>query len=153
MDHRESPASAIAALCMEFDMADRTVTRAIETDVEADVILAILKDPRLIPRWAPAFADTVEVDTKNGWRVVKDDAAFSLELVISPSSRTVDYLREIAPGKRGGAYIRVLQPPNGGSVVVMTLPVAGANVEAVTSVLTQELRQLVALSEIAPESS
>ena len=131
-------------------MADRTVTRAIETDVEADVILAILKDPRLIPRWAPAFADTVEVDTKNGWRVVKDDAAFSLELVISPSSRTVDYLREIAPGKRGGAYIRVLQRPGGGSVVVMTLPVAGgANVEAVTSVLTQELKQLVALSETA----
>ena len=46
-------------------MADRTVTRAIETDLEADVILAILKDPRLIPRWAPAFADTVEADTKN----------------------------------------------------------------------------------------
>jgi transposase InsO family protein len=135
---------------MEFDMADRTVTRAIETDVEADVILAILKDPRLIPRWAPAFADTVEVDTKNGWRVVKDDAAFSLELVISPSSRTVDYLREIAPGKRGGAYIRVLQRPGGGSVVVMTLPVAGgANVEAVTNVLTQELKRLVALSETA----
>jgi hypothetical protein len=135
---------------MEFDMADRTVTRAIETDVEADVILAILKDPRHIPQWAPAFADAVEVDTKNGWRVVRDDAAFSLELVISSSSRTVDYLREIAPGKRGGAYIRVLQRPGGGSVVVMTLPVAGgANVEAVTSVLTQELKQLVALSEMA----
>jgi hypothetical protein len=135
---------------MEFDMADRTVTRAIETDLEADVILAILKDPRLIPRWAPAFADTVEADTKNGWRVVKDGAAFSLELGISSSSRTVDYLREIAPGKRGGAYIRVLQRPGGGSVVVMTLPVAGgANVEAVTSVLTQELKQLVALSETA----
>jgi hypothetical protein len=118
--------------------------------VEADVILAILQDPRLIPRWAPAFADTVEADTKNRWRVVKGGAAFSLELAISSSSRTVDYLREIAPGKRGGAYIRVLQRPGGGSVVVMTLPVAGgANVEAVTSGLTQELKQLVALSETA----
>ena len=35
---------------------------------------------------------------------------------------TVDYLREIAPGREGGAYIRVIPRPGGGSVVVMTVP-------------------------------
>ena len=38
-------------------MPDRTVTRAIEDDLEPDAILAVLMEPKLLPRWAPGFAD------------------------------------------------------------------------------------------------
>ena len=34
----------------------------------------------------------------------------------------MDYLREVAPGREGGAYIRAGPRPGGGSVIVMTLP-------------------------------
>lgn len=60
---------------------------------------------------------------------------------MTPSSRTVDYLREAAPGKQGGAYLRVLQRPNGGSVVVMTLPILmGSDAEKAAAILDQELQ-------------
>lgn len=130
----------------ESEMTDQTLTGTIETDVEPDVIFAFLVNPKLIPRWAPVFADRVEADGPNGWRVTKDGSTFSLRLAVSESSRTVDYLREIAPGRHGGAYLRVLPRLNGGSVVLMTLPVPpGANVENVGLVLGQELETLVCL--------
>lgn len=130
----------------------RTVTQSAETDVQPDAMLAVLMDPRHIPRWAPAFADAVEADGHDGWRVRKDGSAFSLQVVAVQSSRTVDYLREIAPGKQGGAYLRVLPRPGGGSVVVMTLPVpAGVNAETVSQLLSQELKALVDLGESSRE--
>jgi hypothetical protein len=49
---------------------------------------------------------------------------------------------------RSGAYIRVLQRPKGGCVVVMTLPIlAGQDAEKVAAILSQELTALVNLSE------
>jgi len=129
-------------------MTARTVTRSAETDVEPDAILEILMDPRHLPEWAPAFADTIEAHAQNEWRVTKDGSVFSLQVAVAQSSRTVDYLREVAPGKKGGAYIRVLQRPSGGSVVVMTLPVpADGNSEPVAAILDRELRELFILSE------
>ena len=129
-------------------MSDRTVTRSVETDVEPDLILNILRDPRSIPKWVPVFADTVETDGPSGWRVIKDGRVFSLEIVVEQASRTVDYLRETAPGKKGGAYIRVLPRPNGGSVVVMTLPIPpDTEAASVTTILSQELETLVKLSK------
>jgi hypothetical protein len=60
-----------------------------------------------------------------------------------PSSRTPGSFR----GGRQRLPTRLRPIPR---IVVMTLPVAGgANVEVVTSVLIQELKQLVALSEMA----
>ena len=129
-------------------MSDRTVTRSIESDVAPGVILSILMDPQMLPKWAPAFADMAEKDEKIGWRVTKDGRVFTLEIVVSRQSGTVDYLREIAPGKKGGAYVRVLPRPNGGSVVVMTLPVPqSTEIERVNALLSQELETLVRLGE------
>jgi hypothetical protein len=93
------------------NMSDRTVTRSIEADVEPDVIVDVLSDAKLIPQWAPVFADAIKADGHDGWHVTKNGNMFLLQVAVSRSSRTVDYLREIAPGKRGGAYIRVLQRP------------------------------------------
>jgi hypothetical protein len=74
-------------------------------------------------------------------------------VVVERSSRTIDYLREVAPGARGGAYMRVIPRLRGGSVVVMTLPVpAGGNVESAAAVLNQELRALVNLEALRPKT-
>ena len=59
-----------------------------------------------------------------------------------------DYLREIAPGTEAGAYIRVIPRPGGGSVVVMTLPLApGAEPTATAATLRAELSALVSVGE------
>ena|ERR1700685_1071105 len=102
-------------------MSVRTVTQSIETPVSPDAMLEILADPGNLPKWAPGFADSVERDDQDGWRVTKGGNVFSLQVAIAQSSRTVDYLREVAPGRQGGAFLRVLPRPQGGSVIVMTL--------------------------------
>ncbi|WP_058189886.1 SRPBCC family protein [Terracidiphilus gabretensis] len=127
-------------------MPDRTVTRAIEDDLEPDAIFAVLTEPRLLPRWAPAFADEVEKIGSDSWQITKNGNKFTMQMATSAPSRAVDYLREVAPGRQGGAYIRVLPRPAGGSVVVMTLPVTGnADAEGVGAVLVEELNSLVDL--------
>ena len=129
-------------------MPDRTVTRTIEDDLDPDAIFAVLIDPNLIPQWAPAFADAVESVASDAWQVTKNGERFVMHLAASAASRTVDYLREVAPGRQGGAYIRVLPRPGGGSVVAMTLPVTGnADAESVSAVLVEELKSLIDLSK------
>ena len=129
-------------------MPNKTVTRTVEDDLDPDVILAVLMDAKLIPRWAPVFADAVESIEADAWQVTKNGERFVMHLAASASARTVDYLREVTPGRRGGAYIRVLPRPDGGSVVAMTLPVpGGTDEERVVSVLLEELKSLVDLSK------
>ena len=61
---------------------------------------------------------------------------------------TVDYLREITPGREGGAYLRVVPRPCGGSVLIMTLPVPpGADPAAAALTLENELAALNNLAE------
>ena len=129
-------------------MSNRTVTRTVEDDLDPDAILAVLMNPKLIPQWAPVFADTVESVASDEWQITKNGERFVMHLAASAASRTVDYLREIAPGRRGGAYIRVLPRPGGGSVVAMTLPItANADAESVTAVLVEELKSLVEVAK------
>jgi hypothetical protein len=128
-------------------MSERTVTHAIECDAQPNIVLRILTDASRIPEWAPAFADRVERNDETAWRATKNGNDFILEVVVGPSSGTVDYLREIAPGRKGGAFLRVLPRPVGGCVVVMTLPVsADQSRDDVTAVLKHELESLVKLS-------
>jgi hypothetical protein len=124
----------------------RTVTRSIETDQSSKLVLQFLSDPRKIPQWAPGFADQVEADGAGGWSVTKGEKAFSLEVVAFAPAGTVDYLRQITPDQKGGAFLRVLPRPRGGCVIVMTLPVLpGATVEETTTILDQELQVLTEL--------
>ena len=70
-----------------------------------------------------------------------------LKTAVSTEARTVDYLREVAPGREGGAYLRVLPGPRGGSVIIMTLPIPpDADRDAVARTLSEEL---VALAKLA----
>jgi hypothetical protein len=128
-------------------MNPRSVTQSIEADVDPGTIFELLADPRYIPDWAPNFADEVTEDEGSGWRVRKNGEVFSIRIVAATATRTVDYLREIVPGREGGAYTRVVPRLGGGSVIVMTLPVPpGGDAEIVTAVLKDELAALARLS-------
>lgn len=129
-------------------MVERTVTRTIEGSIERELIFALLKDPARIPEWAPAFADKVLPFGNDSWKVLKLGELFSLTVVIEPRSWTVDYLRTVAPGVQGGAFIRLLPRPGGGTVVTMTLPIPSASdATKVSKVLETELAALLALAE------
>lgn len=109
--------------------------------------MAILSNPCMIPRWAPAFADEVEAEGQE-WRVRKGDQRFVLILQSDAALQVVNYLREISPGVVGGAHLRVLPRPGGGSVIVMTLPVPADREEAgVIEILQGELKALTQLSK------
>ncbi len=129
-------------------MNARTETQSLETDADPDAVYEVLVDPRHIPRWAPAFADSVVGDAGRGWQAVKSGASFALRIVAARQSRTVDYLREVAPGREGGAFVRVLPRPEGGSVILMTLPLRpGADVKGVAGILSDELQALARLAQ------
>jgi hypothetical protein len=124
----------------------RTETQSIESVAGPDAVVAFLADPRHIPDWAPAFADTVRGDTQSGWTATKNDRDFSLRVPVSTDARTVDYLREIAPGREGGAFLRAVPRPGGGSVIVMTLPLLpDVDPEDTAATLTRELKELARL--------
>jgi hypothetical protein len=127
-------------------MSSQTVTRTIESDFDPKLIYLKLTDASLIPQWAPAFADTVNHAHETTFRVTKGGEAFDFQLLANELALTVDYLRDMANGRRGGAYIRVMSKPRGGSVVAMTVPVGpDASPAQVAAVLEQELEALIKL--------
>ena len=123
-------------------------TQTAEMAAEPETMLAILADPRRIPDWAPAFANSVEGDHHSGWRVMKNGQVIPIRLVVAEQSGTVDYLRRLPNGREGGLYSRVLPGPIGGSVILMTLPVLpGGDPVVVAATLRDELS---ALAQLAP---
>jgi hypothetical protein len=131
-------------LLIKRSMSSQTVTRTIESNFEPSLIYLKLKDVSLLPQWAPVFADKVEHARETTFRVTKGGEAFDMELFANESTLTVDYLREMAGGRRAGAYIRVMPRPLGGSVVAMTVPVGpNATSAQVAAVLEQELEALI----------
>ena len=128
-------------------MDRRTETQSIESHIDPRGIVALLTDPSRIPDWAPAFANLVTGDNQSGWRALKSGQTFALRVVMKHDAGTVDYLREIAPGREGGAYIRVIPRPGGGSVVVMTVPlIPDTEPAAITATLRDELNTLISLA-------
>ena len=129
-------------------MAQQTVTHATESSSDPTELLKFLSQAENIPRWAPVFADTVEHVGGSRYRVTKNSEAFEFELIANNTAGTVDYVREMPGGKRGGAYLRVTPRPLGGSSISMTVPIA-ANTTAtdVARVLEQELIDVVRLSQ------
>jgi Polyketide cyclase / dehydrase and lipid transport len=127
-------------------MSERTVTGSIESNVGRDALVALLADASQLPAWAPAFADTMVRDG-DAWRATKGAREFLVQVAVRADAGTVDYLREVAPGRFGGAYLRVVPRPAGGSVVTMTLPVGdGVDPAGVRATLAAEL---AALAELA----
>ena len=129
-------------------MLPQTVTRAIESDSDPATLFKLLSEVENIPRWAPVFADKIEHISNSRYRVTKNNDVFEFEVFTNPTTGTVDYIREMSQGKRGGAYIRVTPRPLGGSSISMTVPVA-ANTTAddVAKVLEAELTELIHLAQ------
>jgi hypothetical protein len=132
-------------------MNSRTVTGSAETDLEADAIMGILMNPQNIPTWAPSFADHIAAAGANTWNVTKGERTFLLDVVVEQRIGTVDYLRDMPAGGKSGAYIRVVDGPTGGSVVVMTLPIPpDSSYDRVATILDQELNALIRLARSRP---
>ena len=123
-------------------MSARTVTRTIDVDAAPERVLEAIGDPRRIPDWAPAFADSIE-KTEIGWTAIKDNHQFSIRIAIDPATGCFDILREIAPGEQGGLFMRVLPRPGAGSVVVATIPIVPtSSPERTSSILADELDRI-----------
>ncbi|MGX7679273.1 hypothetical protein ACSMXN_10290 [Jatrophihabitans sp. DSM 45814] len=129
-------------------MSNRTESGSAECNAERGQVIEILGDANQLPEWAPGFADSVRGDATSGWVITKAGREFSVSVDAHPEAGTVDYVREVAPGVLGGAYLRVIPRPGGGSVIVMTLPIAsGAQPNEVKATLHDELTALVALAD------
>lgn len=139
---------SIAAVAEPATAPDRarTETQSVETGAQPDAVIAVLADARLLPRWAPGFVDVVVGDAESGWVGTKGGQSFSIRVPVNSFARTVDFLREVSPGREGGAYLRVVPRPGAGTVIVMTLPILpGTDRAATASILTEELAALAAL--------
>jgi hypothetical protein len=125
---------------------DRTASGSIESDAARELVVDLLVDASRIPEWAPAFADTVARDGE-AWRATMGQSEFTFSVVAVSAAGTVDFIRELAPGQLGGAYLRVVPRPRGGCVITMTLPVRpGTDPAATRATLTAELIALEALA-------
>ena len=127
-------------------MQTQTVTRTVESDSEPIEIYNILAEASNIPKWAPAFADAIEIIDSTHSSVTKNGESFNLEVFLHPSAGTVDYIREMPNNKRGGAYLRVIPRPLGGSAITMTVPIGpNTNESEVGRTLEHELAELIRL--------
>jgi Polyketide cyclase / dehydrase and lipid transport len=134
-------------MLIEYVMAPQTVTRATECDLEPGDVFSVLAEASNLPKWAPVFADAVERVVGARYRVTKNGASFSVELTAHSSAGTVDFIREMPNGNRGGAYLRVTPRPLGGCTITMTVPIAPTTNESeVAKVLERELIDLVQLA-------
>lgn len=60
----------------------------------------------------------------------------------------MEYLRQVVPGREGGAYLRAIPRPGGGSVITMTLPLLpDADPADTAATLARELTALASLTE------
>jgi hypothetical protein len=126
--------------------ATRTVTVAHETDGDPVRIVEVLADAHNLSHWAPAVADEATRTSDERWLVRKDADQFEVRVVVNEGAATVDYLRQRGPGEWLGAFLRVIDRPGGGAVIVMTLPVIpGLDLAGTAAILDSELRALSGL--------
>ena len=150
--HRFSPfcefqVSSGSAASSNQIMPPQTVTFAAESESDPGIVIKVLTDVEKIPGWAPVFADSVERISDTHCRVRKNGQIFDLEVAVNTSAGTVDYIREMSQGRRGGAYIRVTPRPLGGSSICMTVPIGADTTEAeVRKVLADEVSELIRMA-------
>jgi hypothetical protein len=126
----------------------QTVTRTAESEIEPAAIYDVLAEVTNITEWAPVFADAVERVDDARYNVTSGEESFALEVSLHPTAGTVDFIREMSGGKRGGAYVRVTPRPLGGSAITMTVPIAPNTTESeVATVVDQELAALIRLAQ------
>src|ERR1700677_32018 len=68
-------------------MANQTVTRAAECDLEPGGIYDVLAETSNLPKWAPGFADAIERIGDGQFRVTKGGSSFRVEGALPPVRR------------------------------------------------------------------
>ena len=108
-------------------------------EINARYVEAI--DDDRLEAWPDFFADD------GRYRITKSGQVFDIEVPLNPAAGTVDFIREMPNGRRGGAYLRVMPRPLGGCTIMMTVPIGPTTNESeVAKVLEQELADLVQLA-------
>ena len=138
--------SALFSGFWERTHARQTVTSQIEISADSFAVFAVVADPRRLAEWAATFADRIEQFSDDQWIATKGSRLIELMIVVSESCGTVDYVRKLPTGKRGGAYIRVIDAPQAGCVVVMTVPVSPDSSPQKTSVVLD--KELAAAAQL-----
>jgi hypothetical protein len=128
-------------------MPTQTVTRAAESDLEPKEIYKVLAEASNTPKWAPVFADAIQRIDDTHYTVTKNGKSFNVEIFLHEPAGTVDYILEMPNNRRGGAYIRVVPRPLGGSTVMINVPVAPDTDESdVAKTVEQELVDIIQLA-------
>jgi hypothetical protein len=110
-------------------------------------IYNVLAEVSNTPKWAPVFADVIQRIDDTNYTVTKNGKSFNVEIFQHQSAGTVDYILEMPDNRRGGAYLRVIPRPLGGSTVMINVPVApDTNESDVAKTVEQELVDLIQLA-------
>ena len=95
----------------------RTETRSISIAAPPAAVFDYVADPRNLPEWAPAFADSVRRDGAE-WLITSGESELRIAVRASAEHGTVDLLS--AHDRRQGAFTRVV-PSGAGSAYLFTL--------------------------------
>jgi len=129
-------------------MGYQTASGTILLKVPPADVLMFLKDGSNIPKWAVGFADDVRHVAGHRWLARKGDREFSIDILSLNNSGLVQYIRDMPDGSRGGASVQLLDAPDNGSVLVMTIPISPtSSARESVQIVDDELRQLSLLLE------
>ncbi len=95
----------------------RSETRTTHVPSAPRNVVDYLNDPRNLPRWAPGFADSVERQSGQLWRVSKGSTSRVVCVRSAPELGVVDFVSGDDPGL--GAFLRVLPDGLGSHVAFM----------------------------------
>ena len=127
----------------------RTETRSISIAAPPAAVFDYVADPRNLPEWAPAFADSVRPDGAE-WLVTSGGSELRIAVRASAEHGTVDLLR--AQDRRKGAFTRVLPSGEGSAYLFTLLFDDGADEAAVAGQMATVERELEAVRARVEES-
>jgi hypothetical protein len=119
----------------------RAETRTITLTATPESVVAYLADARHLPDWAPGFAETIEHDHDDVWRIPGEGGPRRVRVKVAKDHGVVDFVSADAPNL--GLFARVV-PNLAGAELIFSLffPEATepAAVDAQMAVVDQELK-------------
>ncbi len=122
----------------------RSDVRTVTIDAPPRKVLAFVRDPANLPRWAVGFCHSIRRDGDR-WLVRTAQGELGIRYVTDRALGVVDFYISPAPGVEAAAFSRVL--PNGDGALYVFTQLQGAGVPdeifaAQVAALTEELRVL-----------
>jgi hypothetical protein len=128
----------------------RADTRTVSIEAPAERVVAFLRDPANLPRWAVGFAQAVRRDA-DGWVVQTGAGDVRIRIDADADRGTVDFWMAPAPGVQLLAPSRVVPRGSGAELVFTQFQGPGMSDQAFASsidTLKHELIVLKALLEV-----